>query len=462
MQSKAIDKARIRTAALFNVACMTAFFGCSWFLFYEKQMLIPFNRVGNSFVLLLFGIIYLLCFVLYGTLRISVSRVSELLYNQALSLVIADIIMYIVIVLLCRNFQSVFPLFMALVAQCCVAMFWSLLIHRWYFSTHKPKRTVIIWDVRHGISGLINDYGLQKRYQVVGKVHVKKCIKDLDGYLDGVQAVFLPGVHSTDRNKIIKYCVLHDIDAYVIPRIGDMIMCAARPVHLFNLPVMKLERYSPSASYAMIKRAFDVLLSGIALIILSPLMLIVSILIKATDGGTVLYKQRRLTINGKEFEILKFRSMRMDAEKDGVARLSTGSADDRITPIGRFIRAVRIDELPQLINILKGEMSIVGPRPERPEIVAEYEEHMPEFRLRLQVKAGLTGYAQVYGRYNTTPYDKLLMDLGYIANPSLAEDLRICMATIKILFMPESTTGVSEGQRTALSTAELAEKMRSE
>ena len=142
--------------------------------------------------------------------------------------------------------------------------------------------------------------------------------------------------------------------------------------------------------------------------------------------------------------------MRVDAEKDGVARLSTGDADPRITPIGHFIRKVRIDELPQLINILLGDMTIVGPRPERPEIAAQYEQELPEFRLRLQAKAGLTGYAQVYGKYNTTPYDKLQMDLMYIANPSFLEDLHIIFATIKILFLPESTEGVAEGQETAM------------
>ena len=162
------------------------------------------------------------------------------------------------------------------------------------------------------------------------------------------------------------------------------------------------------------------------------------------------YKQKRLTKNRKEFYIHKFRSMRVDAEKDGVARLSTGEKDDRITPVGRIIRKVRIDELPQLIDILVGNLSIVGPRPERPEIAEQYEKEMPEFKLRLQVKAGLTGYAQVYGQYNTTPYDKLQMDLIYIANTSVLEDLKICFATVKILFMPESTEGVAEGQTTAM------------
>ena len=178
-------------------------------------------------------------------------------------------------------------------------------------------------------------------------------------------------------------------------------------------------------------------------------MIVIAIIIKATDGGSIFYKQTRLTRDGKEFKLIKFRSMRMDAEKDGVARLSTGENDSRITPIGRFIRKCRIDELPQLLNILKGDMSIVGPRPERPEIARQYEEDLPEFALRLQAKAGLTGYAQVYGKYNTTPYDKLLMDLMYIAKPSLAEDFRICLATVAILFQKESTEGVAEGSVTA-------------
>ena len=169
-----------------------------------------------------------------------------------------------------------------------------------------------------------------------------------------------------------------------------------------------------------------------------------------TDGGPVIYQQTRLTKNGKKFQIYKFRTMVQNAEADGKARLASED-DPRILPIGRVLRATRLDELPQIYNILKGDMSIVGPRPERPELAAELEKEIPEFSFRLQVKAGLTGYAQIYGKYNTTPYDKLVMDLMYIAHPSIVEDLKIMFATVKILFMPESTEGVSEGQTTAMS-----------
>jgi lipopolysaccharide/colanic/teichoic acid biosynthesis glycosyltransferase len=182
-------------------------------------------------------------------------------------------------------------------------------------------------------------------------------------------------------------------------------------------------------------------------------MAVVAIAIKAYDGGPALYKQTRLTKDGKHFKILKFRSMRVDAEKDGVARLAA-EKDDRITPIGKVVRACRFDELPQLFNILKGDMTIVGPRPERPEIASKYEEVLPSFRLRLQVKAGLTGTAQVYGKYNSTPYDKLEMDLLYIKNMSLFEDIKLMFATIRILFLKDSTSGVEAGQVTAVKDVE--------
>ena len=194
---------------------------------------------------------------------------------------------------------------------------------------------------------------------------------------------------------------------------------------------------------AAVKRFFDILLSGLALLLLSPVLLITALAIKLNDGGPVFYKQERCTIGGNHFMILKFRSMIVDAEKDGKSH-PAGENDDRITKVGHVIRACRIDELPQLINILKGEMSIVGPRPERVEHVEKYTADIPEFRFRMKVKGGLTGYAQVYGKYNTTALDKLKLDLYYIMNYSLLLDVQIIFETVKILFQKESTEGFSE------------------
>lgn len=336
-----------------------------------------------------------------------------------------------------------------IIVQILLSAVWCRAAHIWYFSTFPAKRTAIIYDQREGMQNLISQYGLSKKFDVVAVDDVVGALdKDLS-ILEGVDVVFLCGIHSHERNVILKRCIAEDVQMYLVPRIGDVIMSGAKKMHMFHLPILRVERYDPAPEYLFLKRAVDLIIAGLALLILSPVMLIVAIAIKATDGGPVFYKQCRLTKDGKTFPVLKFRSMRVDAEKDGVARLSTGENDDRITPVGRFIRKCRLDELPQLLNILAGQMSLVGPRPERPEIAAQYEKELPEFALRLQTKAGLTGYAQVYGKYNTTPYDKLQMDLMYIANPSIIEDFKIMFATVKILFEAESTEGVDEGNVTA-------------
>ena len=214
---------------------------------------------------------------------------------------------------------------------------------------------------------------------------------------------------------------------------------------LFRSPLLLSKNSGPTLEQQIAKRCLDVVVSFFMLLLASPLMLLVALAVKLYDGGNIIYKQKRLTIGGKEFYVYKFRSMRMDAEKDGVARLASEN-DDRITPVGRLIRMTRLDEFPQLINVLKGEMSLVGPRPERPEIAEKYEEWLPQFKTRLKVKAGLTGYAQIYGKYNTTPYDKLKLDLIYIQNYSFFMDLKLLLLTVKILFMKESTEGVSSSK----------------
>jgi lipopolysaccharide/colanic/teichoic acid biosynthesis glycosyltransferase len=199
--------------------------------------------------------------------------------------------------------------------------------------------------------------------------------------------------------------------------------------------------YALTVEQRLAKRLIDILFALLLLVITSPIMLLTALAIRLYDRGPAFFRQVRCTAGGKEFRIIKFRSMRPDAESDGVARLA-GKKDDRITPIGRFIRATRIDELPQLFNILHGEMSFIGPRPERPELIAQYLKEMPEFAFRLKMKAGLAGYAQVYGKYNTTPYDKLKLDLTYIENYTLWLDFKLMLLTLRILFKPESTEGV--------------------
>ena len=440
----------LRIVKTFDVFLIMVPFAVCWYLYYGDRTVTPYYPRGNLLIILLFLAVLVLFGRTYDAFLISINRVAEIFYSQSLAVIMTDAILYFVTVLLAKEMLNAAPLVGACVIQELLALLWSFGSNRWYYHQFPRRRSAIIFDVRPGLDDLIGEYGLEKKFDVRLTSSAENCIENI-GMLEGLDVVFLSGIHSHDRNIILKYCIQNGIDVYVIPRIGDTLMSSARQMHLFHLPMLRVSRYNPVPEYVLAKRAFDFAGSALLLLLLSPVFLITAAAVRAEDGGPVFYRQTRLTKDGKEFRIIKFRSMRVDAEKDGVARLSTGEADERITRVGAVIRKLRIDELPQLINILKGDMSFVGPRPERPEIAALYEEEMPEFSLRLQGKAGLTGYAQVYGKYNTQPYDKLQMDLLYFSHPSLREDLRIIFATIKILFLPESTEGVAEGQTTAQS-----------
>lgn len=425
----------------FNVVVITVPFIYCWYDCYRATIVKPYYNRGNWAVILVYVVLYILFCRVYDGFSISTNRISESVYSQALAAGFASAVMYVVIFLLAQHAPNPVPLFVMLLVQFVLTGIWTTLAHKWYFAAFKPNKTAIIYDTRVGMEKVIEQYGMQKEYRVCMSISIEECMYDLS-VLDGMDTVFMSGVHSHERNRVLKYCVEREIEVFVIPRVGDLIMSGAKRMHMFHLPILKVGRYNPSLYYTIFKRIFDIVLSSVALVVSSPLFLISALAIKQFDGGPVFYRQRRLTKNGKEFEIIKFRSMRVDAESDGVARLSAGENDDRITPVGRILRKVRLDELPQLLCILRGDMSICGPRPERPEIAEKIEKTLPEFHLRLQVKAGLTGYAQVYGKYNTSPYDKLQMDLMYIAHPSFLEDLRIIFATVKVLFQPESTEGV--------------------
>lgn len=441
--SKLKHDVTVRVAKALNPVLLTLPFAVVWFHYYASRLASPYYYWGNWVVVALFFFLYILFCRVYDGFLISINRISEIVYSQALASAISDFLLYVVICLLSKRLVNPLPLLGALAAQVLLAGVWAYCAHQWYFSKFPAKRTAVVYDVREGLERLVEEYGLEKKFNIRAALSVQEALANKE-ILNTMETVFLSGIHSHDRNILLKYCVDKDINVYVIPRIGDVLMSGARSMHMFHLPILRVGRYHPSPVYLALKRGFDILASGIATVLLSPVFAVTAIAIKRYDGGPIFYKQKRLTKDGTIFEVLKFRSMRVDAEKDGVARLSTGDKDDRITPVGRVIRKVRIDELPQLLNILKGDMTICGPRPERPEIAAQYEEDLPEFRLRLQAKAGLTGYAQVYGKYNTTPYDKLVMDLMYIAHPSFLQDLQIMFATVKILFMKESTEGVAQ------------------
>ena len=272
--------------------------------------------------------------------------------------------------------------------------------------------------------------------------------EELTKRIPDYEAVVLCDLPAHTRNKILKFCFEKSIRIYVTPKLSDIIISGSESIHLFDTPLYLCRNNGFSMDQRIFKRAMDIIGSLIGIIILSPFMLLTAVAIKAYDRGPVFFKQARLTQDGREFGIIKFRSMCIESEKNG-AQLAK-KHDDRITPVGRLIRKIHFDEIPQLFNILKGDMSIVGPRPERQEIASQYEEIIPEFRYRLKVKAGLTGYAQVYGKYNTTPYDKLKLDMLYIENYSFWLDIKILLMTFKVILQKENSEGIDENQITAL------------
>ena len=258
--------------------------------------------------------------------------------------------------------------------------------------------------------------------------------------LSAHNAVLINDIPPEAKNGLLKECFRLNKAVYYVPTLSDILIGTSGKLNLFDTPLSFCSNSGLTLENRILKRFFDVFFSALAILILSPLLLLTAATIRLEDGGPVIYRQKRCTVGGKEFIIYKFRSMIPDAEKDGRPH-PAGEKDDRITRVGRIIRPSRIDELPQLFNILRGEMSIVGPRPERIEHVLHYTEQIPEFSFRCKMKAGLTGYAQVYGKYNTAPLDKLKMDCYYIMNYSLRLDFEIIVNTLRILFQKESTEG---------------------
>ena len=448
MKTPMKDLVVIRTAKLLYALITAAMFCVCWQMYYMPCLGLQAVWAYGVAAGVLYIILFSMLGRIYEVFTVGVYRVSQLVYSQSLSLLMAAGIAYVVMTICVLRFVNPLPLLALLAAQVLWSMVWSVLSNRLYFRLYKPQQTVVVYNNEEDLLKLHEIEQFGGRFQVTKYVRTPESMSALVDQIQDAEVVFLSDLNTDKRNAIIKYCIKNDMQCYVQPKVGDVLMAGARHMQMFSVPLMRLRKVYLAPEYLLVKRALDIVASVVAIIVASPFMLATALAIKLYDGGPVLYKQVRLTKGHKEFRLLKFRSMRTDAEKDGIARLATEN-DDRITPVGKVIRKIRFDELPQLFNILKGDMTIVGPRPERPEIARQYEEEIPSFGLRLQVKAGLTGYAQIYGKYNTEPYEKLKMDLMYINNMSFAEDLRLIFATIKILFIPESTEGVAEGQTTA-------------
>ena len=451
-KNESIKRLIILCLSFLGIVLSTGIYAYTWIEKYHQRYVYNVKLYFWGHILMIFIYFVLLFFFnsTYGGMKIGFLKPMDVFFSQGFSLICVNVITYLQISLMEVKLVWSGGIIWMTVAQIAVAGIWTLFCNYVYRKAFPPRDLLLIHGVRS-----IEDI-LRKFASRPDKYKIAKCMDIAEGIeaiqkeiLDSKMAVVLWDIPTTDRNTLFKFCYSHSIRVYMMPKITDVLIKGSDQLHLFDTPILLSREFSLKIEQRIAKRTIDIVCSLILLVISAPIQLVAAIIIKAYDGGPVLYKQIRCTTNGREFEILKFRSMRVDAEKDGVARLASKN-DSRITPIGKFIRTVRIDELPQLFNILRGDMSFIGPRPERPQIIAQYMEEMPEFALRMKVKAGLAGYAQVYGKYNTTPYDKLKLDLFYIENYTLWLDIKLMLLTLKILFKPESTEGVDSNQTTAM------------
>lgn len=436
-------------------------FVCTILLFYGAWLLFRYNEFPqvretgyryNYFVAIAFGVGVAFFLQTYNAYLFGYFRIRTLMLAQFISQFFTVWIIYFGVSVGWNRFNNPIYFILLLVVYIFLNALFAYYGNKFYFKMNPPRKTILIYrnekDRRR--FGAITGKPMERLYKIEKEIQFDGSFPEIQNELDKYDAVFVAGVNSRCRNGILKHCEINGIRGFFLPHVGDVIMQGAQHIQAFDSPVLMATRKTLSPEHRAIKRSIDFIVSLAGLIVLSPAMLVTAVAIKLYDHGPAFYKQVRLTKDGKEFKIIKLRSMRTDAEKDGIARLSTGEKDDRITPIGRIIRRFRLDEIPQLINVLKGDMSLVGPRPERPEIAEQYYQSMPEFRLRLQVKAGLTGYAQVYGRYNTEPYEKLEFDLMYINSMNLLIDIELFFATLSTMFTPDSTEGIKEGATTAM------------
>jgi len=424
------------------LATETAMFVGVWRWFYAPG-------VEDRFVLyeerLLIGM-YLLLLVLFvrglNAHRIGYLRITEMWISQMIAAALTSAVIYVEICIVAGEYVNGLPLIGLDVAEGFLLLGWIYLARVLYLSLYPPQSMLVIYGKTYP-GELIDKINLHRdAYHLcrsagigLGRERLKKIILEAD-------AVILSDISDEARNALIKFCYRRGIRVYVTPKISDLILRGAEDVQLFYTPLLLSRNRGLTVEQRFFKRIFDIVTALTGLLFTSPLFLAAALAVRLCDGGPVFYRQERLTRDGRPFLIIKFRSMRVDAEKYG-PKLAA-KEDPRITPVGKFLRRFHLDELPQLLNVLRGEMSMVGPRPERREMAEKYEKQIPEFSCRLKVKAGLTGYAQVNGKYNSTPYDKLKLDITYMEQYSLWLDIKILLWTIKVLFQGEHAEGFSE------------------
>ena len=364
--------------------------------------------------------------------------------SQAISFGLADLILYIECNLIRNRYTSFVPGLMTVIMQVLGTALIITYSKHYFMACVTPQKTLMLlgsWvskdEAERFKDRILKKYSHLFDFRYVEYETVSP--KTFEEKLSECCTVIMYGLSVEHRRVYMQRCMDEHKTFYFTPRVEDILLQGCSTRHLLDTPLMKYDYVYEDRKKLNTKRMFDVVFGILFAIGFSPIMLIIALAIKIEDGGPIFFKQKRCTKDGEVFEILKFRSMIVDAEKKGLQ--PTVNFDPRITKVGNVIRKYRLDELPQVFNILSGEMSFVGPRPERVEHVELYCKELPEFKYRMKVKAGLTGYAQIFGKYNSSAFDKLRLDLLYIENQSFGLDLRLIMLTVKVMFQGESTEG---------------------
>jgi len=401
-----------------------------------------------------FAIVLFILTNVYGGYRLGINKPRSVFFSILITIILTDIVTYVQLQIMNVNpannphlilFGEDFLLLCGtLLIQAGIIYLFVKLGHSLYFRINPPERCCIIASSQEQadhIAEKLNSF--PQKYRLCDVLHY-----NCDDLLDTIQAhdaVFLSGIPDTEEAQIEAYCYKQGKSMYLLAELEDVIISSSSRIVIDDTPFLHTHRVEPSLLQRLMKRLMDIVISSLGIVVLSPMMLIAAISIKCTSKGPVFFRQERATLNGKIFRIIKFRTM-YDQDTSSVEE-SAFENDARITKPGRMLRKYRIDELPQLFNVFVGDMSVVGPRPEMLENVDRYTREVPEFEYRKKMKAGLTGLAQIDGKYNTAPKDKVILDLLYIEQFSLSLDIKLMLRTITVLFRHDSTEGFTAVQK---------------
>lgn len=452
-------------ASLIEATLMTATFAAVWLLYYNNIVFRTHRELGAIYSIFIWFVLYLCFCNTYRAFKIASSSIGETAFTQFLSIGFADLILYIASCLIARRYVNILPGAAAVAVQVVISFVWATKAKQYFLSHVQPQNCLLLYDNdisdKNRVTGHSFINKLEQHYGHLFNIVENYSVDEADdvvlGEVEKYPIIFLYELPLEKRSRITRYCVDAGKRVYITPTVEDIIARSYDVKHFIDTPLFAYNGSFKTNQTYFGKRVLDIIFSLIMLVITSPIMLVTAIAIKLEDGGSIFFRQARATQGGKVFNVLKFRSMVMDAEKDGKPRPCV-AGDSRVTRVGKIIRATRIDELPQIFNILSGNMSWVGPRVERIEHVELFTDEMPEFSYRLRVKGGLTGYAQIYGKYNTSAHDKLLLDLLYIEQQSFLLDIKILFLTIKTVFTPEATEGFDEEKSQAINQKSAAEK----